>query len=206
MGVTVIMLGILLHFLPGRRRWGLGLFLVTAMLLAAPYLTEWSRAAAATPNEPASEEVDTVTSAENTAENDDRNSRNFINPLDQLQKLEALKTLELTNQGFDWRRDWWRYLILIFGSLIILYFGLHITRLLCRLAVFALCVGVGILGAFLLAPRLAPLLAEHLPSQAANWFSAHHVGYAIGFLISFGLSNLILHWLPGPVRQMTPRK
>lgn len=201
------MMGILWRLLPGRRRWGLGLVVASALMLASPYLTEWSRAATAPQaTQQTTDETQTTAETENLVETNGENRRNFTNPLDHLQKLESLKTLEFTNQGFDWRRDWWKYLILALGSLVILYFGLHVTRLLCRLAVFALCVGVGVIGSLLLEPRLAPLLAQHLPSQAANLFSAHHVGYAIGFLVSFGLTNLVLHWLPGPVRQMVPGK
>ena len=216
-----VMLGFLMHLLPWRRRLGLGITVATALMLAAPYLADLTRAgtspnaagpAKETPAETAPKPAPadsgqaaaaTDTGAMPVAVEPDSNPRN---PLDHLQKLEALRTLEFTNQGFDWRRDWWKYLVLALGSLMILYFGLHITRMLCRLAVFALCVGVGIIGSLLLEPRLAPLLANHLPADAARFFSAHHVGYVIGFLVSFGLATTLLHWLPGPLRQVVPGK
>lgn len=185
------MLRFLMYMLPWRR---LSLAITVAMVLAlaAPYLANRTRAGT---SPDAAEPVTQTPPPEPSQPNADAPQ----NPLDHLQKLEALKTLEFTNQGFDWRRDWWKYLALALGSLTVLYFGLHITRMVCRLAVSVFCVGAGIIGALVLEPHLSPLLANYLPANAARLFSAHHVGYVIGFLVSFGLTNIILNWLPKPL-------
>ncbi len=213
------MLGFLRHFLPWRRL-SLGITVATALVLAAPYLADRTRAGTSPdaagpavetplptkPSQPSPDPKPAPVSRNQAAPPAETTANSTQNTLDHLQKLEALKTLEFTGQGLDWRRDWWKYLILAFGSLAVLYFGLHITRMICRLAVFALCVGVGVIGSLLLEPRLAPLLANHLPADAARLFSAHHVGYVIGFLVSFGLATMILNWLPKPLHHATAGK
>ena len=214
------MLGFLMHLLPWRRRLSLGITVATALVLAAPYLADRTRAGTspdaagpatetpppAEPSRPSPDPEPAPVSRNQATPPAETAADSTQNPLDHLQKLEALKNLEFTGQGLDWRRDWWKYLILALGSLTILYFGLHITRMICRLAVFALCVGLGIIGSLLLEPRLAPLLANHLPADAARLFSAHHVGYVIGFLVSFGLATMILNWLPKPLHHATAGK
>ncbi|HOG50036.1 MAG TPA: hypothetical protein PKY10_05565 [Lentisphaeria bacterium] len=189
------MLRFLMYMLPWRR---LSLAITVAMVLAlaAPYLAD--RTSAGTSPDAAGPVTQTPP-PEPSQPSAETGSAASQNPLDHLQKLEMLKTLEFTNQGFDWRRDWWKYLALALGSLTVLYFGLHITKMVCRLAVSVFCVGVGIIGALVLEPRLAPMLANYLPANAARLFSAHHVGYVIGFLVSFGLTTIILNWLPKPL-------
>ncbi|MBR4221587.1 MAG: hypothetical protein IKR81_10545, partial [Victivallales bacterium] len=51
---------------------------------------------------------------------------------------QIFKELEFSEEGFNWQKDWWKYLALAIGSLLILYFGLRITKMVFRLIVFLL--------------------------------------------------------------------
>lgn len=106
------------------------------------------------------------------------------------------KELEFSEDGFNWQKDWWKYLALAIGSLLILYFGLRITKMLLRLIVFLLCVGAGFLGAVCLEPLLSPWLSPRMPEGLTRFMTSQHVGYALGFLICYLVATLIISLLP----------
>ena len=106
------------------------------------------------------------------------------------------KELEFSEEGFNWHRDWWKYLALAIGSLLVLYFGLRITKMILRLAIFLLCIVAGVLGAICLEPLLSPWLSPKMPETLTRYMTSQHLGYALGFLICYLLATLILSFLP----------
>ncbi len=113
---------------------------------------------------------------------------------------EAARALEFSEEGFNWRRDWWKYMLLALGSLLVLYFGIRLTRMLYRLAVFALCVLAGLLGSFFLEPLLSPLLENRLPERLAEVISYRQLGYVAGFLACYLVASIVVGLLPKRLR------
>lgn len=110
-------------------------------------------------------------------------------------KEDIFKGLEL-DDGFNLKRDWWKYMLLALGSLLILYFGLRVTRMLLRLFVFLLSIAGGVVCAIVIEPYVTPLLEPYLPEKLLNIISSQHVGYVIGFLISYIVLSLIISIMP----------
>ena len=113
---------------------------------------------------------------------------------------EAARALEFSEEGFDWRRDWWKYMLLALGSLLVLYFGIRLTRMLYRLAVFAVCVLAGLLGSFFLEPLLSRFLENRLPERLAEVISYRQVGYVAGFLACYLVASIVVGLLPKRLR------
>ena len=109
---------------------------------------------------------------------------------------QIFKELEFSEEGFNWQKDWWKYLALAIGSLLILYFGLRITKMVFRLIVFLLCVGAGFLGAICLEPLLSPWLSPRMPEGLTRFMTSQHAGYALGFLICYLVATLIISFIP----------
>ena len=109
---------------------------------------------------------------------------------------QIFKDLEFSEEGFNWQKDWWKYLALVIGSLLILYFGIRITKMIFRLIVFLLCVGAGVLGAICLEPLLSPWLSPRMPEALTRFMTSQHAGYALGFLICYLVATLIISFIP----------
>ena len=110
------------------------------------------------------------------------------------------RELEFSAEGFNWQKDWWRYLALAIGSLLVLYFGIRVTRMIFRLIVFLLCVAAGFLGAVCLEPLLSPWLSPRMPEALTRFMTSQHAGYALGFLICYLVATLIISFIPRKMR------
>ena len=111
-------------------------------------------------------------------------------------RKQIFKELEFSEDGFNWQKDWWKYLALTIGSLLILYFGIRVTKMIFRLIIFLLCVGAGFLGAICLEPLLSPWLSPRMPEALTRFMTSQHAGYALGFLICYLLATLIISFIP----------
>ncbi len=109
---------------------------------------------------------------------------------------QIFKELEFSEEGFNWQKDWWKYLALAIGSLLILYFGIRVTKMIFKLIVFLLCVGAGFLGAICLEPLLSPWLSPRMPEALTRFMTSQHAGYALGFLICYLVATLIISFIP----------
>ena len=65
-----------------------------------------------------------------------------------------------------------------------------------RLMVFLLCVAAGFLGAVCLEPLLSPWLSPRMPEGLTRFMTSQHAGYALGFLICYLVTTLIISFLP----------
>lgn len=113
---------------------------------------------------------------------------------------QILKELEFSEEGFNWQKDWWKYLVLAIASLLILYYGIRITKMIIRLIVFLVCVGAGVLGAICLEPLLSPWLSPRMPEGLTSFMTSQHAGYALGFLICYLVATLIISFLTRKMR------
>lgn len=105
---------------------------------------------------------------------------------------EAKENFCSFHSSFDWRRDWWKYLLLIGVSLLLLYLSLRLLSLLFSLMLLA---GSGILSfliAKILGPVLAPWMQDHLPQEILSKIPAETIGGIAVFLFSFLLIALFV--------------
>ena len=113
---------------------------------------------------------------------------------------KIFKALEMDESGFNWRKDWWKYLCIVIVGLLVVMCGIRLTKMLFRLVIFAVCVVTGILGAFWLGPMLTPLISPHIPESVQGYASPELVGYAAGFALAYLIVTIVVAILPKTVR------
>jgi MFS family permease len=137
---------------------------------------------------PASQAADSASAA-------DKASRPVI-------ELEHLKVLELSEQeGIDWRRDWWKYLLMALVTMLCLLLLVHITNIILRVIGVFICIGGGILGAILLSPLLSGWLPEFIPAKLAELVSPEVICLLLGALCGYAIAALVLAILRKPARK-----
>lgn len=133
------------------------------------------------------EETDDAKNAEDTVDKPAHSVENI---------KSAFNRLNFSDNGFDWKNDWWKYLALALGSLMTVYFGIRLTKMLFRFVLFVLCVGAGVCGAIFLEPVLSPIIENHIPERLSGMVTSQHAGYVIGFLAFYLLASIIIGILP----------
>ena len=113
---------------------------------------------------------------------------------------KIFKALEMDESGFNWRKDWWKYLCIVLVGLLVVVCGIRLTKMLFRLVIFAVCVFTGILGAFWFGPMLTPLISPHIPESIQGYASPELVGYAAGFALAYLIVTIVVAILPKTVR------
>ncbi|MBQ6474422.1 MAG: CvpA family protein [Victivallales bacterium] len=120
--------------------------------------------------------------------------------------LEQLKVLELSEDGFDWGRDWWKYTIMALAGALVLFLALHTMRLILRLLVTMACVAVGMVVAKACGPALGNWCAPLLPDAITLHASAEHVGYVLGFLLGYLLVSIVASLLLRPLNKSKKKR
>ena len=123
----------------------------------------------------------------------------------QARGLEQLRVLELSEEGFDWRRDWWKYTIMILAGALVLFLMLHTMRLVIRLIITLCCVVIGIMFAKCCGPTLGMWCTSFLPESIVPQRSAQHVGYFVGFLLGYLGVSIVASLLLRPLKR-SPRR
>ena len=113
---------------------------------------------------------------------------------------KIFKALEMDENGFNWRKDWWKYLCIVIVGLLVVVCGIRLTKMLFRLVIFAVCVVTGILGAFWFGPMLTPVISPHIPESIQRYASPELVGYAAGFALAYLIVTIVIAILPKTVR------
>ncbi len=113
---------------------------------------------------------------------------------------KIFKALEMDEGGFNWRKDWWKYLCIVLVGLLVVVCGIRLTKMLFRLVIFAVCVFTGILGAFWFGPILTPLISPRIPESIQGYASPEIVGYAAGFALAYLIVTIVIAILPKTVR------
>ena len=120
--------------------------------------------------------------------------------------LEQLKVLELSEDGFDWGRDWWKYTIMALAGALVLFLVLHTMRLILRLLVTMACVAVGMVVAKACGPALGNWCMPLLPDAIALHASAEQVGYVLGFLLGYLLVSIVASLLLRPLNKSKQKR
>ncbi len=97
----------------------------------------------------------------------------------------SLKVLELDEEGFNWRTDWWKYLLMVTVIVCLAYMTLKITNLLFKTAIVTLCIVAGLVGSLITAPFITPPLAKLLQGKLPAFLAPSYLAYAICFLVCY---------------------
>lgn len=111
---------------------------------------------------------------------------------DGMVQVEALKALEFDSEGFNWRKDWWKYSILVLVAIFAMYMLVRLTKMLFRLALFLVSIGVGVLGALFLEPVFTPFLTGRLPVSMPDYITPQHLSFALGFVLCYVLATVCI--------------
>ena len=111
----------------------------------------------------------------------------------------SLETLNFHEGDFDWRKDWWKALLLTLGGLIAVTILMRIARQLFRYIVLTACLAAGSFGARYFAPPLTPWLESKLPPSLLNVLPSIYWSYIVTFLVCYILATIILFILKRPL-------
>lgn len=119
-----------------------------------------------------------------------------------LEKLAAmeLEALEFGDKGFDWRHDWWKYLILVFASLLALFLFLLLAQMLFSLVLSLACLLISLVGALIVAPPLAMRLDHYISAPLFDVVTTRHLALALCFVVCYLVTSLILRLVYPPKR------
>ncbi|MCR4572454.1 MAG: hypothetical protein K5787_01670 [Lentisphaeria bacterium] len=112
---------------------------------------------------------------------------------------QSLETLNFHEGEFDWRKDWWKALLLTLGALAAATLLMRIAKQLIRYIIMTVCLAAGSFGARYFGPPLTPWLETKLPSFLVNVIPALYWSYLLVFLICYILATIILLILKGPL-------
>ena len=118
----------------------------------------------------------------------------------------SLEALNFHEGEFDWRKDWWKALLLTLGGLIAVTILMKIARQLLRYIVLGACLLAGSFGARYFAPPLTPWLESQLPPSLLNVLPSIYWSYIVTFLVCYILATIILFILKRPLDIMDKRQ
>jgi len=121
-------------------------------------------------------------------------------------KDEFFKNLEMDEEGFNWRKDWWKYLCIVLVGLLVVVCGIRLTKMMFRLVIFLVCMVTGILGSFYIGPLVTPVLQPHIPEQVLKYVNPELVGYVAGFVLAYLIITIVIALLPRAVHGGGPKK
>jgi len=166
------------------------LFLLLALLFTAvPFL----RAGSAPNEDPAVTAAPTAPSP-TPAPVAPASSRESAKNPDALEKLSAmdLEALEFGDEGFDWRHDWWKYLIMVFASLLALFLFLLLARMLFSLVLSLACLLISLLGSLILSPLFTSRLDQYISTPLFGVVTTRHLALGLSFVLCYMVTSLIM--------------
>lgn len=113
----------------------------------------------------------------------------------------ASEMLRLTG---DFHIDWWKWLLIAFSTLLLLYLAVRLSLYIFKIIGAILCVICGIAGGYFAQALLNPWLLEHLPGNYAR-FAPVASGLA-GFAVCYGLAALIMLVVRKPAQPLPKSK
>ena len=112
--------------------------------------------------------------------------------------LESLHELEIEGDDFNWRRDWWKYSIMLLVGVISLALFVYFLKALLRLLHAIVCIAFGALGSALSLAFLHPWVLTWLPTSL-HWAS-RSICACLGFLLFYGLTGATIRFLRRPLK------
>lgn len=117
-----------------------------------------------------------------------------------LDKLAAmdLDNLDFADEGFDWRHDWWKYLVLVFASLLALFLFLLLARMLFSLVVSLACILISLLGSMILTPLLTSRLDDMMSGPFFGVVTTRHLALGLSFVACYLVTSLLIRIIYHP--------
>ena len=103
-----------------------------------------------------------------------------------------LDALEFGDKGFDWRHDWWKYLVLVFASLLALFLFLLLARMLFSLVLSLACLLISLVGSLILSPLVTARLDRFLSEPLLGVVTTRHLGLGLSFVLCYLVTSLIM--------------
>ena len=119
---------------------------------------------------------------------------------------ENIKVLELDEEGFNWRKDWWKYVIMALSVILLAYLTLKVTNLLFRTVIVTLCIAFGLIGSLLASPVVTPLLESLLEGKLPAFLAPSYISYALCFLVCYLLATAITNYIIKPGKRKNDAK
>ena len=114
--------------------------------------------------------------------------------------------LELDEKGFNWNRDWWKYVLMALSVVLIAYMTLKVTNMLFRTAIVMLCIAFGLVGSLLLSPLVTPWLANLLEGKLPAFLAPVYISYALCFLVCYLIATAITNAVGKPGKSKNESK
>ncbi len=118
-------------------------------------------------------------------------------PLEKLSAMD-LEALEFGDEGFDWRHDWWKYLFLVFASLLALFLFLLLARMLFSLVLSLACLLISLVGSLILSPLLTTRLDQYISTPLFGVVTTRHLALGLSFVVSYLVTSLIMRLAYNP--------
>ena len=119
---------------------------------------------------------------------------------------ENIKVLELDEEGFNWRKDWWKYVIMALSVILLAYLALKVTNMLFRTVIVTLCIAFGLIGSLLASPVVTPLLERLLEGKLPAFLAPSYISYALCFLVCYLLATAITNYIIKPGKRKNDAK
>ncbi|MBP5638059.1 MAG: hypothetical protein J6X55_01165 [Victivallales bacterium] len=114
--------------------------------------------------------------------------------------------LSLSEKPFDFRRDWWKYSLMLISVAISGYFLTRIGTALLRLMALVFCILFSAASAYLFGPLLEPLIRDNFTALPADKCPPIAIAYFIIFLCAYIVAYLIVRLLRRPVEPAGKKK
>lgn len=108
-------------------------------------------------------------------------------------------------KDFDFRRDWWKYSIMLVAVAIAGFYLIKAGTQLLRFLGLLLCLAFAGFLAYLLGPPCAPLLKEHLSFLDMPQCPILYWSYFLVFILSYIVATAILRLLRRPIDMKAPK-
>ena len=112
------------------------------------------------------------------------------------------ETLSLSEKPFDFRRDWWKYTIMLVAVALSGYYLTRIGTALLRFLAIVFCLIFSSGSAFLFGPILEPVIGEHFTLLPTNKCPPIAIAYFIIFLVAYIIAYLIVRLLRRPAESV----
>ena len=119
---------------------------------------------------------------------------------------QQLMHLNMSSEEFDWRVDWWKYLIIAVVFIAVLLVLLRVGKALLRLLAFVACVAFSSFFAYYIGPLCAPWLLEKCPQLDMPQIPILYWSYGLVFLIAYLVAIIILRIIKRPFDITAPKK
>jgi|GEM_PF-2644237 hypothetical protein len=119
--------------------------------------------------------------------------------------LEQLRLLELDRGAFNWRQDWWKYLLMASLFLLCLCLVVYLTKLLFWLFGVLVCLGSALAAGLLLSGLFRPWLPPLLPGALTAFLPAEFICHLLAGCLGYALAACVLTLISKPLRRKTKK-